>query len=357
MTDDDAFIDRIYEAGALPELWPNVLDEFNEISGSAGSVVFTARGDAARWTASRDFEEHIEAYVERGYMGRDGRTEKLMAQQYAGFLGELDVYQPDEWLNDPIRREYWEPRGYGWGVATHVAVPNGDTLVIHGERSLVAGPVDRATLDRLDGLRPHLARAMMLTNRLSFERLQATVAALEVLGLPAAVLEPHGQVLASNSLLDALTPDLVQARPRRLGFAQAGADALFEDAIGALAQSYFAGPQSVPLPGTELRPPMVAHLHPLRGTARDVFSRAAALLVVTPVGNQMPPSEAVVRGLFDLTPAEARVALGLATGLDLETIAQRHGTSITTVRNQVRAVLAKSGVRRQAEFVALLRGL
>lgn len=357
MADDDAFIDRIYEAGAMPELWPQVLEHFNRLSGSAGSVMFTVRSGVPRWTASRDFEEQIEGYIERGYMGRDRRTEMLLAQQHAGFLGELDVYAPEDWLNDPIRREYWEPQGYGWGVATHVAVPNGDTLVIHGERRKAAGPVDRATLDRLDLLRPHLARAMMLTNRLSFERLQGSVSALEVLGVPAAVLERHGQVLASNGLLDALTPDVVQARPRRLGFVQAGADMLFETAIENLSQVGIVGPQSVPLPGTETRPPMVAHLHPMRGSARDVFSRSAALLVITPVGEALPPSEAVIRGLFDFTPAEARVALGLATGLDLEAIARRHGTSITTVRNQVRAVLAKSGVRRQAQFVALLRGL
>ena len=67
---------------------------------------------------------------------------------------------------------------------------------------------------------------------------------------------------------------------------------------------------------------MVAHLHPTRGSARDVFSRSAALLVITPVGEALPPSEAVIRGLFDFTPAEARVALGLATGLDLEAIAR-----------------------------------
>lgn len=350
-------IDRIYEAGAQPELWPDVLETFNDISGSVGSVMFTAKGEMARWIASRDFEDLIQGYVERGYMGRDQRTEKLVAQRHAGFLGELDVYEAEEWLGDPIRRDYWVPRGLGWGVATHIAVPNGDTLVIHGERSLAAGPVDRRTLDRLDGLRPHLARAMMLTNRLSFERLTATVSALEALGMPAAVLEPQGQVLASNSLLDALTPDIIQARPRRLAFVQAGVDALFQDAIAALARSSFSAPQSVPLPRSEVGPPMVAHLHPLRGTARDVFSRAAALLVITPVGNQLPPSEAVIRGLFDLTPAEARVALGLAAGLELEAIALRHGVSVTTVRNQLRAVLAKSGVRRQVEFVALLRGL
>ena len=137
MPDDDAFIDSIYEAGAMPELWPHVLEHFNRLSGSAGSVIFTVRSGVPRWTASRDFEEQIEGYIARGYMGRDRRTEMLVAQQHAGFLGELDVYAPEDWLNDPIRREYWEPQGYGWGVATHVAVPNGDTLVIHGDADAI----------------------------------------------------------------------------------------------------------------------------------------------------------------------------------------------------------------------------
>lgn len=61
--------------------------------------------------------------------------------------------------------------------------------------------------------------------------------------------------------------------------------------------------------------------------------------------------------LFDLTPAEARVARALTTGETVEEIASKGGVSLSTIRTHVRGVLQKKGYHRQAEVVALLSGL
>lgn len=55
-----------------------------------------------------------------------------------------------------------------------------------------------------------------------------------------------------------------------------------------------------------------------------------------------------------LTRTEAEIALMLAEGLSLAEIAEARQTSIHTVRNQVKAALAKTGVRRQSDLVMLL---
>lgn len=58
-----------------------------------------------------------------------------------------------------------------------------------------------------------------------------------------------------------------------------------------------------------------------------------------------------LRTLFDLTAAEAAVACELAAGRSVEEIARMRGSSIQTVRVQLKAVAAKMGVSRQAEIV------
>lgn len=58
--------------------------------------------------------------------------------------------------------------------------------------------------------------------------------------------------------------------------------------------------------------------------------------------------------MFDLTPSEARVARGLATGDSLDDIASSGGVSRNTVRCQLQHVLQKVGCSRQAEATALL---
>lgn len=65
----------------------------------------------------------------------------------------------------------------------------------------------------------------------------------------------------------------------------------------------------------------------------------------------------MVATAFDLTPAEARVAVALARGESVAEIAVEHTVSVQTIRTQVKSVLAKTGTDRQAELVGLLSTL
>jgi DNA-binding CsgD family transcriptional regulator len=68
---------------------------------------------------------------------------------------------------------------------------------------------------------------------------------------------------------------------------------------------------------------------------------------------QAPPVE-LVQSLFDLTPAEARVARSLASGKTVNDIATDGGVLRNTILTQLRGVLEKTGCNRQADVVALL---
>lgn len=357
MADDD-LVDRIYEAGAVPELWPSVLEELGELSRVAGTVLFAVRGESAHWTASPGLQEMSRGYFEGGYPGHDDRTARLLAHDHPGFLTDLDVFTREEWEADPIRQEFFVPRGFGWGVATGIKVPTGDLLIFHGERRLEDGPVEREVVERLDLLRPHLARAALMSARFAFERAQGAVAALEMVGIPAAVLGPRGAAIATNSLLEALTPSVVQSRPGRLGLANPRADLMLTTALEAVEAGLHTGPvRSIPVPAGEDSGAMVAHILPIRASAREVFTGAAAVLLMTPVTLRELPDAAVIQGLFDLTPAEARIARALGGGMTIGQIASTTGASAATVRNQVQAVFGKTGMHRQADLVGLLQGL
>jgi DNA-binding CsgD family transcriptional regulator len=57
---------------------------------------------------------------------------------------------------------------------------------------------------------------------------------------------------------------------------------------------------------------------------------------------------------FGLTLAEAEVALALSLGLTPQEIADQRVASIHTVRNQIKAILAKTHSRRQADIARLV---
>jgi DNA-binding CsgD family transcriptional regulator len=66
------------------------------------------------------------------------------------------------------------------------------------------------------------------------------------------------------------------------------------------------------------------------------------------------PCEPVLSQAFGLSRSEVRVALELLRGRELREIAQAHGTTLGTVRSQLKSIYAKTETHRQAELVSLL---
>ena len=353
---DEGLIDRIYEAAVVPDLWPSVLDKLNVVGDGYATFLFSITMQVERWVGSK-LGGYGHDYVAEGWPARTDRPFRLVAARHAGFLGDLDVYTREEMDREPVFNEFLRPRGIGWGAATAIQVPNGDTLIFDVERRIETGPVDRETIGRLDALRPHLARAGLLSARLAFERARAAAMALDVIGLPAAVIGINGRLLAANPRLEKMMPEIVLDRHQRVALAEQNADALLADALARLAlPGVDGGVRSFPIPACEEGPALIVHLVPIRRAALDVFSSASAILVITPVVPAEVPTAEVLQGLFDLTPAEARVAREVAGRQTIDTIAEALGVSRETVRSQLKSVFAKTGTSRQIDLAALLTG-
>jgi DNA-binding CsgD family transcriptional regulator len=195
-----------------------------------------------------------------------------------------------------------------------------------------------------------------MSARLQLERARIASDTLAALGLPALVLNEQGKVLAANPLIEALT-GYVQWRARdRVSLKDRAADNLLRDAIAAI-DAAGGAVRSFPVRDAGGEAMMVAHVVPIRLSARDIFVRCAAALVLTPVTLPQAPPFELVQSLFDLTPAEARVARGLASGKTVGAIASARGVSQNTIRMQVRGVLEKTGCNRQTDIVALLTAI
>jgi DNA-binding CsgD family transcriptional regulator len=233
-------------------------------------------------------------------------------------------------------------------------LPTGDRFSINLEREYRQGPAEPATIAALDALRPHLARAATMTVRLRLDRARVAGETLAALGLPALVLAEGGKVLAANAAMESLTGVVAWRAFDRASLKDRKADKLFQTAIAGLAEGHGAAVRSFPVRAPADETAMVAHLVPIRLSARDIFVRCAAALVLAPISMPEAPPVELVRSLFDLTPAEARVARALASGETVETIAVAGGLSTSTIRTQVRGVLEKTGCRRQTDLVAIL---
>ncbi|WP_407519405.1 helix-turn-helix transcriptional regulator [Methylobacterium oryzisoli] len=346
-------VDRVYEAAMLPELWPAVLADLSRFAEGDGALLFTIDGSDFRYMASDGIDAVVADYVAEGWPARTDRAARLFERRHAGFLTDLDVYTPAEVEEAPVYRDFLRPRGLGWGAASAIVVPTGDCLVFDVERSHARGPVPPEAVARLDRLRPHLARAATLSARLRLQTLHGAAQALDTLGLPAVVLGSRGKILAMSEACEGLPPGLL-TEGRRLVLGDPGADRLLAQALDGLGHEDRPSVRSIPLPAGQGREPMILHVVPIRRAGADLFNAASSLAVVTPLTRKAPPCPTVLEGLFDLTGAEARVARGIADCRTVDQIAGEFGLSRETVRSQLKAVLAKTGMSRQSELVGLL---
>jgi DNA-binding CsgD family transcriptional regulator len=347
-------IDRIYECSFVPELWPDVLDEMARIVDARGGQLFSVRDKVMSWITSANLAEVFQAYVSQGYFARCGRKVCLFSTSQPSFLAEHDYWTPEQLEANETYRDFFRPRGLGWSACTGLALPTQDNIVFTVERNLDRGPVERDKIDALNALRPHLARAALIASRLSLRSAQSASDTLAVIGLPALVLDTRGVALQANALMNDLQGELLWHAQGRVALADAQANALFWAAWPSLDKSSEPSIHSFVLRGKDGLATNVVHVLPIRRSAHDIFAMAHALLVMTPVTARKAPPVELLRSLFDLTVAEARVARGLAGGQSIEDLAASGGVSRNTVRTQLQQVLEKTGCARQAEVTALL---
>ena len=289
-----------------------------------------------------EFQGIVRAFCLRRFVAARSAPRRMLATRHLGFQTDNDLFAPDELERDETLN-FMRRHGLGDGAGMAAPLPTGDLLCLGVARSYDHGPMEKMFVERLDQLRPHLTRSAFISARLQLERAQAAAEMLTVLGLPAVLLSRNGAAVAANNLIEALS-DVVQWHARdRVALADPNADTILRTAIAALDAESSRTPLSFALRGNEARAAMVAHLVPIRGSARDVFSHCAGVLVLTPAtAAQAPPIE-LIQSLFDLTPAEARVARGLAAGYTLDDIAAANGVSRNTIRSQLRGALEKTG--------------
>lgn len=347
--------DDIYESAFIAEKWPKVLGACSDLVGGVGGGLFTANSEVQNWTASSGLKETLDAYVKLKVISV--QPVRIFDAGQHSFLTDHDVFTDEEMNNHPLYRDFLRPRGLGWSARTSVRMPTGDNIVMNIEKAFKDGPMSDANISVLNEMRPHLARAALMSARLQLERARAATDAMTMLGLPALLFDTKARVLASNKLIEDMPEQIIFKAFGGIALADKRANALLIQAIASAAKELHTAPYSFSVCDEFGIPSKIAHIVPICGESRDVFIRSAGMLVLTPVNSNQSPSTDLIQGLFDLTAAEARVARGVAKGETLEQIANSNAVSVNTVRTQLRNILEKTGCHRQQEVATLMNGL
>lgn len=92
----DDLVGRIYEAAAVPELWPEVLEGISAVADALGTTLLTTDAQNVKWITTKRLLPLAEAWLAEGWNLRNERMPRLLQRQHAGFVRAEDVFTTEE---------------------------------------------------------------------------------------------------------------------------------------------------------------------------------------------------------------------------------------------------------------------
>ncbi len=216
---------------------------------------------------------------------------------------------------------------------------------------------------RLGELAPHLGRAVAICRRLrrAAGEAEITAAVLDRVTLGAVLVDDQARPLLANRAAHRLAGegDGFQLDQRGVRAASAAQTRELRQLVAAVSQrrggSLGERGETLRLHRPSGRIPYEVLVLPLpRGHHDDLFSEAAAVVFVTDPESNVQTPEQFVRGLYDLTHAEAQLAMLLARGHSLSEASDLLGVSRNTVHTHLSRIFVKTGTSRQSELIRRL---
>jgi DNA-binding CsgD family transcriptional regulator/PAS domain-containing protein len=362
-------IGSLYDAAAEPERWPEALTAIADLLGGVGSQFYfwDRHQNTTQFAVVGRLPEEGNAAYMRHYGAIDTRRQALERVPVGRLVAcGLDFddgrFRTTEFFND-----FLVPYGVPYVAGGRPFETADLSAVIAVLRNFRQGPFGEPELAALKRLVPHLQRAARLHFQIRELRVQnqAVEAALDRLPFGVVIADVKGRALMANRAAeemaaanDGLVLRAGQLTAERTGEATELAR-LIAEAVRTAGRREGEGGGSLLVSRSSGRRPFALLVAPL---SPDVILAAehqtpAALILITDLDRQPKALGRRLVDLFDLTPAEACLAAALAAGKRLEDIAEERGVRMPTLRTQLRAILDKTGTRRQVDLMRLVAGL
>lgn len=243
------------------------------------------------------------------------------------------------------------------------------TVLVQGDGLLVGMAALRSEREGRTGKRDrklfaagaaHALAAVRMQQAMARRGAEMTAGAFDAIDVAAFLIDRHGTVMALSAVAATMVSDTGDGalclRNGRLGAPRRDTDALLQTALGraldgeTIQQHWLASSRGG-------APGVLCELFRLPRREWD-FGFDPRVLVVVRRAADIPAARAVpLRAALGLTAAEAEIALRLANGEAREAIAAERGTSAQTLGTQIKAILRKGDVGREAELTALVNRL
>lgn len=355
----DGLVGLCYECVLDDSAWLPLLERLITASGhQQGLLLFVdyrKTGAQASTTLNLCDPAGIDVY-NRYYCHLDPGLDVVHSRSVGHWYNDLIDFGPERIKRDPYYQEFYIPFGLHnlSCVKLEEQADSGIYLTVLNE---VGAPVPTAQQHALlQRVSPHLLKAAKLSNKVNHLELELAKRDLLLDNHPAPLwlLDSVGHVLYCNQ---AAARCMNQSGfPLYENFARlhsttqnTSLQALIRDAAGKDGTRH-AGRLRLNGP---LQQELLVTPIPAEAAFNHLFQKPMVLLAL--LGSQL--QSPLLAELFQLSPAEQRLAELLAHGLTPECCAERLKVSINTVRSQLRALFRKTGTSHQTELVNLFARL
>jgi DNA-binding CsgD family transcriptional regulator len=369
--DDGTFqhlLDRVYGAAADPGLWPSVLSQLSDLTGSHGAVLVRQNEESGQGAGIRA-EPNPEAtqlyygyFATRNVFLKADNARAALSSYRPSVLTDAHKVSKEELIRSEYYNDFMRRFDIHSVLMFRLAVVGMDTVILNLHRTKQRGDYDRPEVELGNALLPHLIRAFDVGQKVASSRTVtgAITAAQDRSPHGQFVVDDVGQLLHANAAgramlaatgslrlvagrLSATTPNLagrLEGLIRRAGCADPAART--------------GGSMILPSPGHRT-PLMVTVIPASSDRLSSVFAGGRSSIVcVTDPDARLSLSELTLRDLFGLTPAETRVAVALFEGDDPSAAAHRLNLSVATVRTHLAHIFDKTQAHSQVELTRLL---
>ncbi len=356
-------IGKIYDAAMGHEEWAAPLSGIADICGAENTaIVFTDhRLSFSSVVAPRADPDVVLAY--NRFWWRHDPTAAATAAHPVGQLTTLADTGRDHFISSAFYNDYWRRSGLGAErVAANLLCSDGAFASCVLQASPRRDEISDEACQRFGLFVPHLARAAEIERKLRRRELASCVASQgQASGCVGTIIvDAAMRILFADRHAEAMFSRMAGdcAAKGAVSLPDAKADAKLRAAVAACFNADVDTREAgrICISNAAGVADFSVEIAPCRVNITSVFGwpALAAMLIFHDHERDRELRIAALRDRFELTQAEAALALEMLKGDGRAAAAKRCGISVNTARTHLSRIFEKTGVRRQAELIRLL---
>ena len=349
---------------------PQLLQDLRQfLDGHGATLLFT---DAQLRPIDSSFAENVSPETIANYQAHfhtiDIRRQRAIPGTVNAIVTDRDLVDEDIVKNHAFYQEFLRPVGLRYIVTAVMGLDDGSYAFCSSHRGLNQDHADSAILESAALIMPHLRRSLQLRRRLSATKAsgQAAFELLDGLGQGVFLIDAEGRIIWQNEFAGRLLDQqdgLIAADGELRTLSNAAGVRLQELIRSAISVSdrpraQAGGMMTVPRPSLkrsyQLLVTPLSKSQEMNLVSRRPINRPSAAVFIMDLEQKSVPHTDVLRTLYNLTPAEARLATALGSGFSLKSYAEKTKLSIHYVRWLLKQVEAKTETRRMTDLIRLL---